>query len=685
MSFSESFDEVSRILKGGGGRGFGLLVALIFSDLLLFTVILTKYIYLRPGIEGGFISLMCFLLLSFGVGYSITRFVSKPSLSLESILIHTGFGLAGLPFFFVVFNSSGLPLHIGLFLVVFLSIPFSDIFRYRKDLIKFTEKTIDFSNQRKWIFELAAVFLSLILFFVFLKGSFSYPWLEDGDPWQHAVGAKYVSLEETYSIGADQYVSHYLEPYPPSYDVLMGLVHQTNNSINWTLKFFNSLLVSIGLVLFFFFARQLTKNDWVSFIATFVLLVIPSYMGHFIWAQSLALIIFFPAFIAIERIREDRRWMIPAAIMVASNMLVQPLANVIFGVFFALYFLVQIFVDRGFAKKLLVVGCLGLMLSLVYWVPTVAKFGWELEKINSVGKAFAQGDFKLAHWDKTYGVEDFLFVKIVGGIDQHVGVGLFLLPIFVVSILLVAYEAFFPPKKVSGWLKENYWLVFSFLWLVFTFLALEGNELTVSVMPYKFWPYFSIPLALITAKGISITPERFRKREILFYPVLFFLLVGVLFTSAYPKYYVSTSLWPAGTDWQSHEHLSGYFLLGFLPKNTVVYPACHPLGKIEEYDPVLIGVDFISYPWDDEVMDFRADFKEKSVDEIYTFLKGKGYQYIFLDGFCMGDLSRHEENKKFAAEFNAKLEELVNTEKDYFKPKIFGPDNTFMVLEILDQ
>ena len=91
------------------------------------------------------------------------------------------------------------------------------------------------------------------------KGAFNYPYLEDDDSWSHAMGVEYVSIEKTVfektSVGF-----HYIDPYPPAYEMLFGIIHQTNDSIYWTLKFFNALIISLSIIFFYFFAKVLSKS-----------------------------------------------------------------------------------------------------------------------------------------------------------------------------------------------------------------------------------------------------------------------------------------------------------------------------------------------------------------------------------------------------------------------------------------
>src|SRR5262249_36122110 len=75
---------------------------------------------------------------------------------------------------------------------------------------------------------LAAAWLAGMLY----AGAARNPWLEDDDSWQHAVGAHYVAHFATTAQPWPP-ISHYLEPYPPYFTALMGVLHQSQPDLQW--------------------------------------------------------------------------------------------------------------------------------------------------------------------------------------------------------------------------------------------------------------------------------------------------------------------------------------------------------------------------------------------------------------------------------------------------------------------
>ena len=131
---------------------------------------------------------------------------------------------------------------------------------------------------------------------MYTSGAFKYPYLENNDPWSHAKGAEFISIQKT-AFDPNPFDTTnaltYVDPYPPSYDIFMGVLHQTSQSLNWTLKFFNSLIISLGILFFYYFAKSFIGDEQKALYATFVLAMIPCYPSHFIWAHSLVITLFF--------------------------------------------------------------------------------------------------------------------------------------------------------------------------------------------------------------------------------------------------------------------------------------------------------------------------------------------------------------------------------------------------------
>jgi hypothetical protein len=178
---------------------------------------------------------------------------------------------------------------------------------------------------------LAAAWLTGMLYI----GAARNPWLEDDDSWSHAVGAHYVAKFETTAQPYPPF-SHYLEPYPPYYTAIMGVLHQTQPDLQWTLKFFNALIVGLSLIAAFFAFERMSGDSRKAAAATVILGILPAYMSHFIWSQTLAVPVFFVAMWACAslderppRFRDGAFW--TAGVLVWSATIIQPSTAAVFA------------------------------------------------------------------------------------------------------------------------------------------------------------------------------------------------------------------------------------------------------------------------------------------------------------------------------------------------------------------
>ena len=283
-------------------------------------------------------SVILFFILTWAFGFSITYFVKKPDNVLEYHLMNLGIGLGTVPILGTFLNLIHVPLDWRLFLLLSLILPLYSLyksFKNDKNFLKFKFKP---KIKKSTVYIIFAIILTVIFLVIYHKGAFAYPYLEDDDPWGHVVSTSYIAKFKTFSIEDPSFdPSGYFEAYPQGYGILQGLMKQTNNNIIWSLKFFNVLIISLGLLFFFFFSKEFLKSHKKALFATFVIFVIPCFLSHFIWASTLAITLFFPALYCVERIKSDKRWVYPSIIIIASIIVTQPSNGLIFSVLFFIY------------------------------------------------------------------------------------------------------------------------------------------------------------------------------------------------------------------------------------------------------------------------------------------------------------------------------------------------------------
>jgi len=432
-------------------------------------------------------------------------------MSVETHVLSTGVGLAAFASLAVLLNTVGRPLVWWVFLASALVLAALAVFRR---LLRAKPAPAEPPGGPFWTKDsvglLVATALAAILALVYLHGALSTPWLEDDDSWVHATSAEYVTVHHAYSISpvARTGVLSYLEPYPPAYPVLMGVLHQLNHSLFLTLKVFNVLIVSLGILYFYLMAREWTGRPALALWMTGVLWAMPCFMSRFIWAQSMSLVLFFPAFYAMERSRREPRWAVVLAIVIGGMFLTQPSSAAIFAAMAGISWLVKVAFavfragerpPRRSHLRLLAAGLAGLVLAATFYFPAYLKFGREgfLYGIGrfqpAAGLSMKVAGTSIGH---AYGISDFLWSDAFRNkINQPTGLGPALFLVLGAGVVLLVTR----PRRLRG----SHWHVTALLWLVFTVLGLEGDALPVSLFPHRFWAFFAIPAAMIAGEFFS--------------------------------------------------------------------------------------------------------------------------------------------------------------------------------------
>ena len=510
-------------------------------------------------------TIILFFTYTWGLGFSATYWLKKTENLLERHFTNIGIGLGVFAVLSVLLNLLRIPLDWKIFLVLSIIIPLYELYKKRKQLkapeLKITKSTLTL---------LIAVMIAFASFYIYTSGAFSYPYLEDEDPWGHAVGVDYVSIEKnaydpqiTGYWDTDPALS-YIDPYPPAYDVLLGVLHQTSPDIMWTIKFFNALLISLGFIFFYLFAKEFVGDRNKAILATVFLAAIPSYLTHFIWAHALAITLFFPAILAFERSKEDKKWLLIAAILIASIWVSQNFEQPIKITTMILIYIVVTSAIQGKIKRYEIMAVIGgVLLSLFWFGGVILRKGLKnflgyyaiIPETSFASSAVASSPtaskpiiLKIINEVFDYGgsasrpytFSDFFYAKSENLINNSIGVGV------VLSILVAIGVVYLLVKYRSSIVKsENTWRAVTLFWLIFTFWGVNGAAFPISVArgAFRTWILMAIPIALIATEGIYFLKGISRSKAIGILVVVA-AVTGVIFTSAYQKYELNTSIWP---------------------------------------------------------------------------------------------------------------------------------------------
>ncbi len=619
---------------------------------------------------GQLTSIALFIILTLGIGYSVlwlTR-ATREKNPLIALLEIAAVGIATWSFLGPVLDTLRIPLHITVYLAIALACPIT-AFAYAIKESKASEYLAQLGkgwSKTATACAIIAIIAGAFVFWMFHTGATSYPYLEDDDPWNHAQSTLYVALEHTARVDPavrelNGGYAFYLDPYPPSYDIMMGVLRQANDSTSWTLKFFNALLCGLAVVFAYLAARAYLGGDQKGALVAIILAVLPSFMSHFIWSQTIAVTVFPIALFAAVKALDDKSWRIPAIIAVASMMVTQPVVSTVFGV--TLFLLVALIAAHELmqpkAKKTvagfkgilarfpktvagLIVGAGGLALSLIgYWIPQIIKWTW-------AGFLRLRGGELTSGWGGDYALQSYkIWTEVInppmgGRIDQAIGWGLVLSVTLLLGILVILATGKRTLNLRKGW-RHIHLLIWTAL---LTYAVLAPTFGMPGWGASRTWVYLAIPLAFLAAEGAFILTRTLTKSDALRISIVLLIAIGIISTSLPAKWAQQTNPgWPPGAQWMATQGQGGGVqypeLVGYLetqraiPKNSRVYAMCGG-------DQRPIGFDFISYPWDPQAAAFRHAGLNHTPEETIAFLSGMGYDYVAIDISCVRE---HGENK----------------------------------------
>ena len=468
--------------------------------------------------------------------------------------------------------------------------------------------------------------LFIVALLVFEYGAFATPLLEDDDSWQHAAGVRYISETGTY-LQPEPRLIHYLSPYPPFYDVLMAVIVQASDeSINTVLKFFNAFLVALVIPLFYCWARNRLDKD-VALWATFILALLPCFMSHFIWSQTLAMLFVFPTLYFIDKFNDRKQAVdgVAGIICLTALLITQPSVAAVVFIMICIYQAPLIFSNTTGA---LAIPILSVIFSiLVFWGGMAVIYGPDtvLQHISAT-TAFITDKSMDTGGGVVYGVMDFLTPPFSSRMDQPVGIG----EIVVIMTLLGLYLTLF----------KNKYLIFG-AWLVFCFIGLEANLLPIKLMPHRFWVFLSIPVAILGAVGIQYILDKIT-HQVMRRILICLFIVSIVITSGAAKLAVEVSPWPSGVNLMWSEQIQGFTHLKQLPVNTKVFSYC-------SHEDLMNGIGMYGYSWIQEVKDYKNKSIADTIDGNLEFLHKYNYTYIVIDPVCFTYSSTTEVSSKVTA------------------------------------
>jgi len=563
-------------------------------------------------------TIMYFFVVSYFLGFSATSFVKNSDNFLERNLMRIGIGFTLIPLVAVAINLVGIPIDWKYVLVLSLVYP---TFYLIRNFSRIKEIKQRLSITKSDLYIIAVLVIFAVTFYMYASGAFAYPYLENDDSWGHAETVAYISIEKDI-FSSEAYGIRYVHPYPPAYGTLMALLHQTNNSVFWTLKFFNALIISLSIIYFYFFAKHFFNNSAKALYATIALAAMPAFMSHFIWALALTMSVFFVCFYALEQIVNDKKWLVVAALAMFAAFASSPTHSIYFGFFFALYFLGKLIIQRKFLVNEAIAGVLGVAMSVaLWWGPMILKYGIA-GTLGGLGGQASLGTANLmGSGDRNYAISDFLFAHPQNMINSPIGLGV------VVSLMAALGILFILMRWKVLWQEKHAWAFVTLLWLAFALYAVNAASFTIKLSPFRTWMLLAIPIALLAAEGIIALQQLVKGigGNTAVFVLIAIIIGGIHYTSFQQKYDLNTAQWPPGGFWSSGDELAAYL---WLKDNTE--QGAHVFGYV--INGPIIGFDKFICFWCEDIKEFRKTAINQSSQNAYTFLKQHDFRYLIIDG-----------------------------------------------------
>jgi hypothetical protein len=591
------------------------------------------------------VTILLFFIYIIGLGFTVSRaFGIKEKDPYEWAFQLLGFGLSSIAILMALLPMIRVPLKWWIMLILALCYPIAYV---SMNLGKIS-KMLRSSKLKKRIRPTITLGILLILFlfnvFMYAKGSFSYDYLENDDPWHHALAVKYIT--ETGTVfepieGVDLF--SYIDGRPPAYDGIMSVLYQTSKDMIWTLKTFNVLIISLGIIFFYLLAKEIFNgSSQKAIIAAALLTMFPTYLTHFIWSHSLALTLIIFGMYSLLRFRNSWRSAFVSAVPVAGIMLVSETHAIKFGMLVFLMLAADAIVKKRIDWRLVAVPLIGLLLACsIWWFPMLAKYGASdfvnqairggapqteadkivhpsIEGVNTIG---ILGSATKQHG--AYTLSD-MFSAVGRGnmINVPIGVGFILMTLIILGLVFVAI-------KNKRLLQKNSHMLLVLLLVAFAFMGSHGGTRWWSpfaLFTFRFWLLFAVFGSLLAVYGIYLLLALAKPVKVI-PPILIILLVlaGVWFTSGAAKYEINTIQWPPGGTWTVPQEVQLYLWLDTLPFNTKVMP----FSRISRNH--IVAFDKYYCNWCPAERDFKERIMELSPEETYDELKALGYEYLVLD------------------------------------------------------
>ncbi|MEE4273601.1 MAG: hypothetical protein V2I67_18140 [Thermoanaerobaculales bacterium] len=356
------------------------------------------------------------------------------------------------------------------------------------------------------------------LFVGSLSGLLAQPGFEGLDPWRHAFSTAWlVDSGILRQPDAAFPLVHYVDAYPPLFDILLALPAALFGGLPAAAKGVAALLVAVAPSAVLLLARALFDEPRRTVVAAVLYALLPSAVSRHLWAHSLAVILLLAGLAAVLELRRDRRWWPAVAVCFGGVMLAAPSQGLKAWCLLALSAVAVAFVDRRWLLRIAVASGAAAVLAAGWLLPAAQRFGYhpmnlvrqmqppELRRPDHPLTRLDDGREAPAPWivkdQDHFGWSDVFFFRPFEGLLERFGgkrvnlvvtAGLGLpLVVMLAAGLLVGRGG---PPEIERTL--------AIVWLAVAALFTFGAPLGLTLFPWRSWLLLAPFAAVVAADGV---------------------------------------------------------------------------------------------------------------------------------------------------------------------------------------
>ena len=166
---------------------------------------------------------------------------------------------------------------------------------------------------------------------------------------------------------------------------------------------------------------------------------------------------------------------------------------------------------------------------------------------------------------------------------------------------------------------------------------MTGSSWGMSLQNIRWWSFFAIFIALLATSSIFMLHSILKKTKMLFIGMMILLVIGLIYTSAIPRYKVQTMGWMPGGNWLNVEQLNSYVHLKDLGYDHKILPICGRPEKINAFNQLTPTWEYETMMYYQNLINISpltinsTDFINNMVDVVYA----DNYEYVLLEVECL--------------------------------------------------